>query len=143
MAALGYRSSHPSKGNCDNPIRCLVPGRPRDRHAGVLRQIRSRFEAPGRGTGSRPPPEGADRVRPRCPDPAQIQRGVVALSTAVRISTLLPGEQEAIFSILRSLNTADELLPRLVGQPGWDAYPARLLVAIVDNDRRELANLGR
>ena len=80
---------------------------------------------------------------PAAPDPAQIQRGVVALSTAVRISTLLPGEQEAIFSILRSLNTADELLPRLVGQPGWDAYPARLLVAIVDNYRRELANLGR
>ena len=50
---------------------------------------------------------------------------------------------EAIFSILRSLNTADELLPRLVGQPGSDAYPARLLFAIVDNYRRELANLGR
>ena len=30
---------HPSKGNCDNPIRCLVPGRPRDRHAGVLRRV--------------------------------------------------------------------------------------------------------
>ena len=80
---------------------------------------------------------------PAAPDPAQIQRGSVALTTALQISTLLPGEQEAIFSILRSLNTAVELLPRLVGQPGWDAYPARLLVAIVDNYRRELANLGR
>ena len=80
---------------------------------------------------------------PAAPDPAQIQRGAVALTAAVRISTLLPGEQEAIFSILRSLNTADELLPRLVGQPGLDAYAARLVVAIVDNYRRELANLGR
>ena len=80
---------------------------------------------------------------PAAPDPAQIQRGAVALTTAVRISTLLPREQEAISSILRSLNTADELLPRLAGQPGWDAYPARLLVAIVDNYRRELAHLGR
>jgi hypothetical protein len=77
------------------------------------------------------------------PDPAQMQRGSVALTAALRISTLLPGEQEAIFSILRSLNTADELLPLLVGQPGSDAYPARLLFAIVDNYRRELANLGR
>ena len=80
---------------------------------------------------------------PADPDPAQIQRGAVALTTALRISTLLPVEQEAISSILRSLNTADELLPRLAGQPGWDAYPARLLVAIVDNYRRELAHLGR
>ena len=80
---------------------------------------------------------------PAAPDPAQIQRGSVALTTALRISTLLPGEQDAIFSILRSLNTAAELLPRLVGQPGWDAYPARLLVAIVDNYHRELAHLGR
>ena len=80
---------------------------------------------------------------PAAPDPAQIQRGSVALTTALQISTLLPGEQDALFSILRSLNTADELLPRLVGQPGWDAYPTRLLVAIVDNYRRELAHLGR
>ena len=80
---------------------------------------------------------------PAASDPARIHRGAVALASAVRISTLLPGEQEAIFSILRSLNTAAELLPRLVGQPGWDAYPARLLVAIVDNYRRELAHLGR
>jgi hypothetical protein len=40
------------------------------------------------------------------------------------------------------LNTADELLPRLAAQPGSDAYAMRLLVAIVDNYRRELANLG-
>jgi hypothetical protein len=80
---------------------------------------------------------------PAAPDPAQIQRGSVVLTTALRISTLLPREQEAIFSILRCLNTADELLPRLVGQPGLDAYAARLVVAIVDNYRRELANLGR
>ena len=76
------------------------------------------------------------------PDPARIQRGSVVLTTALRFSTLLPGEQEAIFSILRTLNTADELLPSVVGQPGSDAYPARLLVAIVDNYRRELAHLG-
>jgi hypothetical protein len=80
---------------------------------------------------------------PAAPDPAQIQRGSVALTTALRISTLLPGEQDAIFSILRSLNTAGELLPHLVGQPGSDTYPARLLFAIVDNYLRELANLGR
>jgi hypothetical protein len=80
---------------------------------------------------------------PAALDPAQVQRGSDALTTALRISTLLPGEQEAIFSMLRSLNAADELLPRLVGQPGSDAYPARLLFAIVDNCRRELANLGR
>ena len=79
---------------------------------------------------------------PAAPDPSQIQRGAAAL-TALRLSTLPPREQEAIFSILRSLNSADELLPRLVGQPGTDPYAARLLVAIVDNYRRELAKLGR
>jgi hypothetical protein len=80
---------------------------------------------------------------PAAPDAVQIQRGSVALTTALQISTLLPGEQDVIFSILRSLNTAYELLPRLVDQPGSDTYPARLLFAIVDNYRRELANLGR
>ena len=73
---------------------------------------------------------------PAAPDPAQIQRGSVALTTALQISTLLLGEQDALFSILRSLNTANELLPRLVGQPGSETYPARLLFAIVDNYRR-------
>jgi hypothetical protein len=43
---------------------------------------------------------------------------------------------------LRTLNTAEEWLPRLAAQPGSDAYGTRLLVAIVDNYRRELANLG-
>jgi hypothetical protein len=80
---------------------------------------------------------------PAAPDPNQVHRGAVALTTALRLSTLLPREQGAIFSILRTLNTADELLPRLVGQPGSDAYAARVLVAIVDNYRRELASLGR
>ena len=75
-------------------------------------------------------------------DPARVQRGAVALTTALRISTLLPRERDAIFSILRTLNTADELMPRLAAQPGSDAYGMRLLAAIVDNYRRELANLG-
>ena len=75
-------------------------------------------------------------------DPAQVQRGAVALTTALRISTLLPRERDAIFSILRTLKTADELMPRLAAQPGSDAYGMRLLAAIVDNYRRELANLG-
>jgi hypothetical protein len=44
---------------------------------------------------------------------------------------------------LHSLNTADEWLPHLAGQPNSDAYAMRLLAAIVDNYRRELANLGR
>ena len=77
------------------------------------------------------------------PDPIQVQRGSVALTTALRLSTLLPREQEVIFSILRSLNTADELLPRLAGQPDAAAYAARVLDAIVDNYRRKLADLGR
>jgi hypothetical protein len=46
---------------------------------------------------------------PTTPNPTQVQRGSVVLTTALRISTLLPREQEAIFSILRTLNTADEL----------------------------------
>jgi hypothetical protein len=79
---------------------------------------------------------------PTTPNPTHVQRGSVVLTTALRISTLLPREQDAIFSILRTLNTADELLPRLAAQPGSDAYAMRLLVAIVDNYRRELANLG-
>ena len=43
---------------------------------------------------------------PAAPDPAQIQRGSVALTTALQISTLLPGEQDAIFSILPAVNQA-------------------------------------
>ena len=48
-----------------------------------------------------------------------------------------------MLSIPRNLNTADELLPRLAGRPDSDAYAARVLAAIVDNFRREPANLGR
>jgi hypothetical protein len=51
---------------------------------------------------------------PATPNPADVQRGEAALRTALRISTLLPGEHDAIFSILHSLNTADEWLPHLV-----------------------------
>jgi hypothetical protein len=80
---------------------------------------------------------------PATPNPTDVQRGVAALTTALRFSTLLPREQEAIFSILRTLDTADEWLPRLVAQPGADAYGMRMLAAIVDNYRRELAHLGR
>jgi len=80
---------------------------------------------------------------PATPNPADVQRGVAALTTALRFSTLVPREQEAIFSILRTLDTADEWLPRLAAQPGADAYGMRMLAAIVDNYRRELANLGR
>jgi hypothetical protein len=68
---------------------------------------------------------------PATPNPADVQRGEAALTTALRISTLLPGEQDAIFSILHSLNTADEWLPHLAGQPNSDAYAMRLLATIV------------
>jgi hypothetical protein len=40
------------------------------------------------------------------------------------------------------LDTADELMPRLAAQPGSDAYGMRLLAAIVNNYRRELAAVG-
>ncbi len=56
-------------------------------------------------------------------DPAQVQRGAVALTTALRISTLLPRERDAIFSILRTLNTADELMPRLAALWGSRSRP--------------------
>jgi hypothetical protein len=82
-------------------------------------------------------------TEPTTPDPNLVHRGAMALSTALRISTLLPREQTAIFSILRSLNTADELLRRQASQPNSDVYVASSLVSIVDNYRRELANLGR
>jgi hypothetical protein len=36
---------------------------------------------------------------PAAPDPNQVHRGAVALTTALRLSTLLPREQGAIFSI--------------------------------------------
>src|SRR6478609_2956897 len=74
------------------------------------------------------------------PNPAAVHRGAAALTSALRISTLLPREQDAIFSILHSLKTADEWLPRLAGQPGSEAYTTRLLTAIGARraDRRTL-----
>jgi hypothetical protein len=90
-----------------------------------------------------PAPRELTMSDPTPPDPAQVQRGAVALTTALRISTLLPREQDAIFSILQSLNTADELLRHQASQPNSDVYVASSLVSIVDNYRRELANLGR
>jgi hypothetical protein len=77
------------------------------------------------------------------PNPTHVQRGSVVLTTALRLSTLLPREQEAIFSILRALDTADEWLPRLAAQPDSDAHGMRMLAAIVGNYRRMPANLGR
>ena len=62
-------------------------------------------------------------TEPTTPNPTQAQRGSVVLTTALRVSTLLPGEQEAIFSILHSLNTADEWLPRIAAEPGSDETP--------------------
>jgi hypothetical protein len=56
-------------------------------------------------------------TEPTIPIPAQVGRGVAVLTTALRLSTLLPREQEAIFSILRTLDTADECLPRLPPNP--------------------------
>ena len=77
------------------------------------------------------------------PDPNRIHRGAMALTTALRLSTLLPHEQDAIFSILRSLNAADEQLRGQPGQPYSHAYIANVLTTILDTYRRELANLGR
>ena len=83
-----------------------------------------------------------DPTAPTEPNPLAVQCGAVALTTALRISTLLPREQEVIFSILRSLNKADELLGPLAGQADADSYAARLLTAVVHNYRRELAKLS-
>lgn len=80
---------------------------------------------------------------PITPDPTAVRRGAVVLTNALRISTLLPHEQDVIFSILRSLRSADELLLGLAGHPDVDAYAARLLDMIVDNYRRKLSDLGR
>lgn len=80
---------------------------------------------------------------PSTPDLALVHRGALALTTALRISTLLPREQEAIFSILHSLNRVDQQLRRQEQQPDSNAYAAALLVTIVDTYRRELANLAR
>jgi hypothetical protein len=76
------------------------------------------------------------------PDPIAVHRGAIQLTTALRLSTLLPHEQDAIFSILRSLNTADE---QLRGEGGHysHAYVASVLATILDTYRRALANLGQ
>ena len=80
---------------------------------------------------------------PKTPDPTQVHRGAVALTTALRISTLLPREQEAIFSILRILNSADERLRRQEGQPRSDPLGPGLLHTIITTYRRALADLAR
>ena len=80
---------------------------------------------------------------PKTPDPTQVHRGAVALTTALRISTLLPREQEAIFSILRTLNGADEQLRRQEGQPRSDPVEEGLLHTIIATYRRALAGLAR
>jgi hypothetical protein len=80
---------------------------------------------------------------PNVPDPTAVHRGAVVLTTALRLSTLFPHEQEAIFSILRSLHAADEVLRRQSSQPNSDAYVASSLVWVVQNYRRALAHLGR
>ena len=67
----------------------------------------------------------------------------MALTTALRISTLLPREQEAIFSILRTLNGADEQLRRQEGQPRSDPVDEGLLHTIVTTYRRALSDLAR
>ena len=77
---------------------------------------------------------------PSTPNPTQVHRGALALTTALRISTLLPREQDAIFSILRSLKAVDERLRR---DPSSNAYQASLLASVLDTYRRALAELGR
>ena len=76
------------------------------------------------------------------PDPIQVQCGSVALTTALRLSTLLPREQEAIFSILRILNSADEQQRRQEGQPRADSFDAGLLHTIIATYRRALGDLA-
>jgi hypothetical protein len=82
-------------------------------------------------------------AEPKTPDPTQVHRGAVALTTALRISTLLPREQEAIFSILRTLNGVDEQLRRQEGQPRSDPVDEGLLHTIITTYRRALADLAR
>jgi hypothetical protein len=80
---------------------------------------------------------------PETPDPTQVHHGAVALTTALRISTLLPREQEAISSSLRILNSTDEQLRRQEGQPRSDPCDAGLLHTIIATYRRALADLAR
>ena len=67
----------------------------------------------------------------------------MALTTALRISTLLPREQEAIFSILRILNSTDEQLRRQEDQPRSDPCDAGLRHTIIATYRRALTDLAR
>jgi hypothetical protein len=55
----------------------------------------------------------------------------------------LPREQEAIFSILRTLNSADERLRRQEGQPRSGPLDPGLLHTIIATYRWALANLAR
>jgi hypothetical protein len=82
-------------------------------------------------------------AEPKTPDPTQVHRGAVALTTALRISTLLPREQEAIFSILRILNGADEQLRRQEVQPRSEPFDEGLLHTIIATYRRALTDLAR
>ena len=95
------------------------------------------------GATGRDPSEGAIVTTPGAADSTAIHRGKIALATALRLSTLLPREQDAIFSILRSLNSADELLRRQYDNLASDAFAASMLESMLDTYRRELANLGR
>jgi hypothetical protein len=85
-------------------------------------------------------PEELMMSDPTIPAPDAVHRGAVQLSTALRLSTLLPPEQDAIFSILAVLNAAEK---RLGMGPSSSAYQASLLASVVDTYRRALAELGR
>ena len=80
---------------------------------------------------------------PALPTTAALQRGAAALGTALRLSTLLPREQEAVFAILRALNAADEAMfgPATDAEDGY-AGAAGILISLIDTYRRALAALG-
>ena len=78
---------------------------------------------------------------PAAPDPYAVHRGAVALTTALRLSTLLPREQDAVFAVFRALNAADQQLRHETGAYSH-AEIARTLATILDTYRRVLANLG-
>jgi hypothetical protein len=80
---------------------------------------------------------------PALPTPAAVQRGAAALGTALRLSTLLPREQEAVFAILRALNAANEAMSGPASD-AEDSYAqcAGILLSLIDTYRRALAALG-
>ncbi len=80
---------------------------------------------------------------PALPDPAAVQRGVAALGTALRLSTLLPHEQEAVFAILRALNAADEAMfgPATDAEDGH-GRAAGILISLIDTYRHAVDALG-